>query len=202
VLTWIVNKVSRTILKSGFVVIPFLVTGKFVISALGMVLIVFMTDFVKVALSTDRVRPSPHPETWHIGPLVGVAAVLGVLMLVEALALLAFGWDRFGLGANEGVRQTFTFQILLFFALFSIISIRERRGFLASRPSRPLALALAADACVGVAIGLVGLGELKSLPPTQTALVILYALAFALIVNDRIKLFLLARLALRTDGRP
>jgi hypothetical protein len=32
VLTWIVNKISRTILKAGFVVIAFLVTGKFVIS--------------------------------------------------------------------------------------------------------------------------------------------------------------------------
>ena len=32
VLTWIINKVSRTILKSGFVVIAFLATGKFVIS--------------------------------------------------------------------------------------------------------------------------------------------------------------------------
>jgi hypothetical protein len=183
-------------------VIPFLVTGKFVISALGMVLIVFMTDFVKVALASDRVRPSPHPETWHIGPLVGVAAVLGVLMLVEALALLAFGWDRFGLAGNDGVRQTFTFQVLLFFALFSIISIRERRGFLASMPSRPLALALAADACAGVAIGLVGLGELKPLPPAQTALVILYAVTFSLIVNDRVKVFLIARLAPRKDGRP
>ncbi|HZS40978.1 MAG TPA: plasma-membrane proton-efflux P-type ATPase, partial [Polyangia bacterium] len=54
VLTWIVNKVSRTIFKSSFVVIAFLVTGRFVISALGMVLLVFMTDFVKIALSTDR----------------------------------------------------------------------------------------------------------------------------------------------------
>ena len=45
VLIWIVNKVSRTILKAGFVVIAFLVTGKFVISALGMILLVFMTDF-------------------------------------------------------------------------------------------------------------------------------------------------------------
>jgi hypothetical protein len=32
--------------------------GKLVISALGRVLLVFMTDFVKIALSTDRVRPS------------------------------------------------------------------------------------------------------------------------------------------------
>ncbi len=193
VLTWIVNKVSRTILKSGFVVIPFLITGEFVISALGMVLLLFMTDFVKVALSTDRVRPSSQPETWRIGPLVRVAVVLGVLMLAEALALLAFGWNRFGLAGNEGVRQTFTFQVLLFFAIFSIVSIRERRGFWASRPSGTLAWALIADACVGVAIGLTGLGEMKPLPVEQTAIVIMFALACTLILNDRVKVLLLAR---------
>src|SRR5678815_216237 len=53
VLTWIVNKISRTILKAGFVVGAFLATGRFVISALGMVLLVFMTDFVKITLATD-----------------------------------------------------------------------------------------------------------------------------------------------------
>ena len=91
VLTWVVNKISRTILKAGFVVVAFLATGQFVISALGMVLLVFMTDFVKIALATDRARPSERPETWNIGPLVKVAVVLGLLMLVEALALLAYG---------------------------------------------------------------------------------------------------------------
>ncbi len=193
VLTWIVNKVSSTIVKSGFVVVPFLLTGKFVISALGMVLLLFMTDFVKVALATDRVRPSSNPETWRIGPLVKVAVVLGVLMLLEALALLAFGWERYGLGENTGLRQTFTFQALLFFALFSIVSIRERRVFWASRPSWTLVIALAADAGVGLAIGLVGLGELGSMPLATTVLVIVYSMACILIVNDRIKVALLAR---------
>lgn len=81
ILIWIINKVSRTILKAGFVVVAYLATGQFVISALGMVLIVFMTDFVKIALSTDRVRPLPKPETWNIGPLVTLGVILGLAML-------------------------------------------------------------------------------------------------------------------------
>jgi H+-transporting ATPase len=134
VLTWIVNKVSRTILKSGFVVGAYLVTGRFVTSALGMVLLMFMTDFVKSALSTDRVRPSRRPETWNIGPLVAIAALTGGLMLVEALALLAFAWPRLGLGVEDGRLQTFSFQTLLFFALVSILSVRERRHLWSSWP--------------------------------------------------------------------
>jgi hypothetical protein len=105
VLTWIVNKISRTILKAGFVTIAFLVTGKFVISALVMLLLVCLTDVTHIALATDRVQPSQKPETWNIGPLVRVAAVLGVLTLIEALGLLAIGWRRFGLFGDPGLRR-------------------------------------------------------------------------------------------------
>jgi H+-transporting ATPase len=193
VLTWIINKVSRTILKSGFVVIAFLATGKFVISALGMVLIVFMTDFVKIALSTDRARPSLKPETWQIRPLVKLATILG-LMLVEALGLLVAGWHWFNLASNVGRLQTFAFETLLFFALFSILSIRERQAFWASAPSAVLALALTLDGCAGVLVSVYGLAELRPLPPSQIAFVIAYALFFSLVVNDVIKSAVLARL--------
>lgn len=193
VLTWIVNKVSRTILKSGYVVIAFLVTGKFVISALGMVLLVFMTDFVKIALSTDRVRPSQKPESWNIGPLVQVGVVLGLLMLVESLALLAIGWHWFHLGSDDGRLPTFAFLTLLFFALFSIVSIRERRMFWSSRPGGLLTLALVADACVGAAIGLHGVGELRPLPVIQTAFIVGAACVCSLGINDWIKAVLIAR---------
>ncbi len=193
VLTWIINKISRTILKSGFVVLPFLITGKFVISALGMVLVVFMTDFVKIALSTDRARPSSGPETWNIGPLVRIAVILGVAMLIEALGLLAFAWHRFDLARHEGQLQTFAFQTLLFFAIFSILSVRERRPFWASPPSMILGLALLADAAAGLLIGAHGLAELAPLPWRQTVIIIAYACVFSLLINDIIKVMLIAR---------
>ena len=193
VLTWVINKVSRTILKTGFVVIPFLVTGRFVISALAMVLVIFMTDFVKIALATDRVRPSQTPETWNIGPLVRLAVIIGLLMLVESLGLLAIGWYWFDLGAGDGRLPTFAFLTLLFFALFSLVSIRERRVFWSSRPSAVLALALVADGCIGVLIGTCGLGELSPLALGQTAFVIGYALVCSLGINDPVKLILISR---------
>jgi H+-transporting ATPase len=192
VLTWILNKVSRTILKSGFVVAAFVATGKFVISALGMILLVFLTDFAKIALSADRVRPSPKPESWKIAPLVRVAVVLGVLMLAEALGLLAVAWHRFDLG---GARlSTFSFLTLLFFALFSIISVRERRGFWKSRPGWVLLAALGAEALVGIAISAYGLAELAPLPLSQTASIAGYALVCSLGINDFVKSFLTRRL--------
>ena len=49
ILTWIINKISRTILKAAFVAIAFVVTGKFVVSAFAMLLLVFLTDFAKIS---------------------------------------------------------------------------------------------------------------------------------------------------------
>jgi plasma-membrane proton-efflux P-type ATPase len=195
VLTWIVNKISRTILKTGLVVIPFLVTGRFVVSALAVVLLVFMTDFAKIALATDRVHPSRAPETWNIAPLVRLAVALGLLMLVESLGLLALGWHWLGLGADAGRLRTFTFLMLLFFALFSLLSIRERRAFWSSRPSGVLALALAADGGLGLLIGTLGLGDMSPLPPPQAAYVCACALVCALLINDRVKLILIRHLS-------
>ena len=71
ILTWIINKISRTILKAAFVAIAFVVTGKFVVSAFAMLLLVFVMDFATIALATDRVRPSRNPETGPSGASSG-----------------------------------------------------------------------------------------------------------------------------------
>ena len=202
VLTWIVNKVSRTILKSGFVVIAFLVTGKFVTSALVMLLLVCLTDLTHVALATDRVHPSQKPETWNIGPLVRVAVVLGVLTLIEALGLLAVGWHRLGLASNAGALQTFTFQTFLFFALTSLLSVRERHAFFRSRPSAVLAISLVAAATLGTLIGVHGVAELSPLPLGVSALIFGYAAVRALGPNDLVKSVLCARALRESPTQP
>jgi len=71
----------------------FLLTGKFVISALGMILVVFMTDFARISLSTDRVHGSKKPETWNIAGLVTMAMVPGVLMIAESIGLFLSARD-------------------------------------------------------------------------------------------------------------
>ena len=127
ILTWIINKISRTILKAAFVAIAYVVTGKFVVSAFAMLLLTFMTDFAKIALATDHVRPSRKPETWNIGGFITVSVVLGVAMVAETLLLLWIGWSHFGLATNNNALYTFSFLMLLYFAVFSVVSARERR---------------------------------------------------------------------------
>jgi len=191
--TWIINKISRTILKCSFVVFAFLITGKYVISAFGMILMVFMTDFAKISLSTDNVRWSKKPETWNVTGLVRVAVILGMLMVVESLGLLYIGLRYFGLGANNQALNTFGFEILLYFAIFSLFAVRERRHFWDSGPSRTLLSVLLLDAIIAMIIATVGVPGLTPIPFMQTLSVIVYAFIFSLVVNDWVKVELIKK---------
>jgi len=187
ILTWIINKISRTILKAAFVAIAFVVTGQFVVSAFAMLLLVFMTDFAKIALANDHVRPSKQPETWNIGGFMLVAAVLGVAMLTETLGLLWLGWTRFNLATDANALHTFSFLLLLYFAVFSVVSARERRRFWSTMPGRALLISLTAEMLTGTLLTRVGLPGLTPLPWSQTLGILAYAAVSCLVVNDAIK---------------
>jgi magnesium-transporting ATPase (P-type) len=191
ILTWIVNKISRTILKAAFVSIAYVVTGKFVVSAFAMLLLTFMTDFAKISLSTDNVRPSGKPETWNIGGFITVSVILGVAMVAETLLLLWIGWSHFGLSANDNALYTFCFLTLLYFAVFSVASARERRAFWSTLPSKSLMVALMADALVGTVLTRLGLPGLMPLPWPQTLAIFAYAMVSCLVVNDALKVVMI-----------
>jgi magnesium-transporting ATPase (P-type) len=187
ILTYIINKISRTILKAAFVAIAFMVTGKFVISAFVMLLLVFVTDFAVITLATDHVRPSKKPETWNIGGFVAVSVVLGVAMVAETVLLLWIAWSHFGLEANNNALYTFSFLMLLYFAVFSIVSVRERRWFWSTLPSKIFLSTLAAEALAGTVLTFVGLPGLRPLPWWQSLAIFLYAMVACLGVNDAVK---------------
>ncbi len=187
ILTWIINKISQTILTAAFVAVAFVVTGKFVLSAFAMLLLVFMLDFAKIALATDHVRPSRKPETWNVGGFVAVSAVLGVAMVTETLLLLWIGWSHFGLATNSNALYTFSFLLLLYVAVFSVVSARERRWFWSTMPSKALMAALTADALAGTILTRVGLPGLLPLPWSQTLMIFAYAMVSCLVVNDAVK---------------
>ena len=187
ILTWIINKISETILKSAFVAIAFVFTGRFVISAFAMLLLVFITDFAKIALGTDNVRPSKQPETWEIGGFVCVSVAVGVMMVLETLLLLWIGWFHFGLATNKGTLCTFSLLTLLYFAIFSVVSARERSRFCSTMPSMALVAALTTDGLVGTILTFVGLPGLVPLPLWQALSLFGYAMVCCLLVNDTLK---------------
>ena len=114
-------------------------------------------------------------------------------MLAEALLALALGWHALGLADDPGRLYTFSFLVLLDFGALSLVSLRERRWFGASRPSRLLALAIAAELALGTAAAEAGLSELHALAAPQVVLLLAYAAGCCLLVNDPLKAWLLRR---------
>lgn len=192
-LTWIVNKISRTILKAALVAIAFAITGKLVVSAFAMLVLVFMTDFAKIALATDTVRSSRQPETWNINGFVAVSVFLGIAMVAEAFFALWFGWTPLGLASNASALYTFSFLTLLYFAMFSIVSARERQRVWATIPSKTLVWALVADVAIGTALTYAGLPDLVALPVAQWTGIFGFAMVSCLLINDALKVVLIRR---------
>ena len=187
ILTWIINKISHTILKASFVTIAYLVTGKFVVSAFIMLLLTSMGDFPSISLATDHVRASKKPETWKIGGFVIVSVVIGLMMVGEAFLALWVGRSYFDLANNQNALYTFSFLILLYFYVFSVISTRERRWFWSTMPSNILMAALFADAVVGTIFTRVGIPELTPLPWSETFGILAYVMVSCLVLNDVVK---------------
>lgn len=191
--TWILNKISRTVLKTCFVVFAFLLLGKFVVSASAMLIMIFMTDFVKISLSTDNVRWSQKPSKWDIPGLVRTAIILGILMVIEAFALLFIGLNNFNLAANNGALSTYSFEILFFFAIFSIFVVREKKHFWNSAPSKMLLGIMTLDIMLSFCFTTFGWLGFTTIPVEQTIFVMGFAFFFSLVVNDFIKYYLLER---------
>ena len=191
--TWILNKIERTILKTCFVVFSFLILGKYVISASAMLIMIFMTDFVKISLSTDNVKWSAKPAKWNINALAKTGIVIGLIMTVEAFGLLYIGLNYFHLNNDNEAVSTFCFEILLFFALFSIFVVREKNHFWHSAPGKTLLFLILADMVFGAIISTFGILGFKSIPFSQTLIVIAYTLIFSLVINDFIKFILLKK---------
>jgi len=116
---------------------------------------------------------------------------------------LWFGWSRFGLATNDNALYTFSFLMLLYFAVFSVVSARERNWFWATLPSKTFLLALAADIIVGTILTLMGLPGFKPLPWGQTLALFVYAMIACLVLNDSVKVALIKwRVVNKAAGKP
>jgi len=194
---WILSKIIRTLQIATFVVLSFLFTGSYVVSAFAIILYFFMTDFVKISLSTDNQRWSKKPNTWNITSLVKASVILSLLVIVESIGLLYIALNYFHLTADEQVLYTFTFEILFYSAMFLILNVRERGHFWDSRPSKTLLIAITLSIIAATVVVTIGIPGLESVPFTLTLFVISYSAAFSLIFNDLVKFILVEKTEVR-----
>lgn len=196
IITWILNKVIKTFQVVVFVVLALLLTGDYIVSIFSMVLFLFPTDFVTLSISTDNVRYSSKPDSWNIEGLVKVAIVLGVLFVIESMALFYLGRSNLGLTSIERLR-TFIFDFLVFSSLLDVIVVRERRHFWESRPSKFLIASILIDIIIVMFFSTFGIYRLTPIAPGIAILALAYSFVICFLINDFIKVILIRRLGVK-----
>jgi len=187
IVTWVLNKIVKTFLIVAFVIIAFLVTNLFIINVLGMLLLLFLNDFVTISIATDHAGYSRTPDTWNISNLVKVAIVLGSALVLESIGLLFIGFNVFGLLTNQDQMHMFILVYLIVSGLLSLLIVRERKHFWDSRPSGPLAISIIVDILAISLLSIIGLPSLSAIPPLALGFILGYSLLTCLFLNDFLK---------------
>ncbi|KAA8921967.1 plasma-membrane proton-efflux P-type ATPase [Thermoplasma sp.] len=194
--TWILNKIVKTIEIAVFSTLAFLITSHYVLSAMDVVLFLFLIDFVTISLSTDNERGSQTPEVWNISSLVKLSVSLGIFTILELFVLYFIGTKYFGISPGSPAITTYFFTAIMFFGLLIPILVRERSHFWSSRPSNTLLMAIIADFAIVSVISSFGFGLIPRIPIDIVGFIIAYAAFVMLVINDGIKV-LLGRIGIR-----
>lgn len=180
---WVLSRITRTFQNVIFVALAFILFAKFIISTFGMVLLLFMFDFVTLTMSTDNVSWPKKPAVWNINQLVIVSAILGSVMIVESFIALYFI-----LGLPLHVMQTLVFAYLLYSNIFNLLNVREIKNFWESMPSKVMLISMIVDIIVSFAIIAIGIPGLTPAPLDYVFLMFGLALVFNLVINNFVKL--------------
>ena len=187
---WILNKIVRTLQIALFVVLAFLLTGSYIVTAYTVILLFFLTDFVKISLSTDNFKWSPKPDTWKIGGAVKASVILGGVVTFESFLLLYLVLAWFGVSLNDPALYTFTFEILFYSATLIIFNVRERRFFWSSIPSKILLVSNIISIVIATIITVTGIPGLTPVNVWQTLIILALSAMFTFIINDLVKVAL------------
>jgi H+-transporting ATPase len=190
IMTYTLNSIIKKIVTVLFLVVGLVMTGQAILTPLLMVIVMIAGDFLAMSLTTDNVRPSPKPNSWHIGSLTIAGVIMGVCLLAFCSGVLAIGKFEMGLGI-EALR-TLAFTSLVFGSQAVIYAIRQRRHLWGSRPSLWVAASSAADVLIAATLAVAGIA-MTPLSALAMAGTFTAAVAFALVL-DVVKVPLFARL--------
>jgi len=117
--------------------------GHAVLTPMLMVIVMITGDFLAMALTTDRVRPSAMPNSWNVGRITGAAVLLGLCFLAFCVAVLAVG--KFELRLGLEALRTLSVVAIVYGSQATIYALRARRHMWGLRPTMWLVLSSFAD---------------------------------------------------------
>ena len=189
-LTYILNKIVKTIQVALFLSLGLLLFHQFVVTPLLVLLLLFANDFVTMSIADDNVRYSPKPDRWNVRALMLSALVLAIAWLFYTFLAFAFArYQHLSLPAT----QTFDFLALVFSGLANVFLVRERGHVWESLPGRFLILASCADILIVSLLASRGI-LMSAVPWTDIGGLLAATLAYMMLL-DQIKVPLLHRMA-------
>jgi H+-transporting ATPase len=179
-LSWVINKVTKVVQFVGLLTAGFIIWHDLLISALGMVLLIFANDFITMSLATDRVTSAENPNIWNVKKITWSSLVLGLLLIGQGLAAAWAG--RSLLRLSHPQLQSFVLLTLVFTSLLKIFIIRERRRFWSSAPGKSLLVAGLSAIFVFFLIGTFGF-LIPAVSLSQIAALFLFSLLFIFLLD-------------------
>ena len=158
-----------------------------------MVLIIFLNDFLTMALATDRMSVASQPNQWRTRAIVSASATLACCKLLFSLGVFLIA--NYLLRLDPAQLQTLTFATLILSSQAGIYLLRERRHCWTSPPSRAMLWSTCFGLGVMAAIALSG-WHVPAIAPVLLAAVAGSAVIYFLAL-DWVKVWLFARLSLR-----
>ncbi len=190
ILTYALRSMTTKINQMLFLTVGLLMTGHAILTPMLMVIVMISGDFLAMSATTDHVRPSTQPNTWHIGRITIGTFILAVCTAAFCAVILAVGWFRLGL-ANHGLR-TFAAVTLVCSSQAIFYVVRDRRRLWSSRPSRWVLLSSVTD--VSLIAVLAGTGTLMHSLPWRIIGALIVASILVAFALDYVKAFAFARL--------
>ena len=192
ILTYTLNSITKKIVQVLFIAAGLIMTGHAILTPLLMALIMIVGDVLGMSLTTDNVRPSPHPNSWRIDRLTIAGFVMGLGQLAFCVAVLAVG--DFVAGYDIATLRTLAFVTLVCGNQATTYNNRERRRIWSSRPSSWLIASSVVDTLIACVLAVTGIA-MAPLSLRVVAGAFGGAVVFALLM-DLVKVPLFRRLSL------
>jgi len=180
ILTYTLNSITKKVVTVLFLVLGLIMTGRAILTPMLMVIVMIAGDFLAMSLTTDNVRASPLPNSWHIGNLTKAGVIMGICLLTFCTAVLATG--EFALHLPIGALQSLAFVVLVFGSQAMIYVLRERRHLWSSAPSHWLGASSVADIAIAAILSIGGIA-MTPLPARVVGCTLVASAAFALVLD-------------------
>jgi H+-transporting ATPase len=180
ILTYTLNSLTKKIVQVLFLTVGLLMTGHAILTPLLMVLIMIAGDFLGMSTTTDNVRPSPLPNSWHIGKLTLAGVVMGVGELAFCTTVLTLG--VFWIGHDIATLRTLAFIIIVFGNQATTYNNRERHRLWSSRPSNWLIASSVTDISIAAILAITGTA-MAPLPAEVVAAALGGAIVFTFLMD-------------------